>query len=186
MIDLPNELADAVCNLPLTTIDWLLSFDIPESVIFGEPLMLGVANVQIFDSGFYEPNDDGDPAVILAQGWPNSPIWDTLDDLIAFKPQEPNHWWCRRGEVQLLGAYNIRPEPVFPLSVRETPLSWLRGGGRGVCVLDWAFDPERLVYAGPLEVESAALKQRLEARIKEVALRKFEISVACSQVPNAA
>ena len=113
-VDLGAERADAVCNLPPATINRLRSFGIPDSVIFGEPLMIGVARVQTFPSGFYEPNDDGGGAIIVAAGWSASPIWDTLDDLITFKPQAPERWWRRRGEVKILGAYNIRSEPVFP------------------------------------------------------------------------
>jgi hypothetical protein len=174
---LEEEFSAAVCNLPPATIHWLRRFRIPDSVIFGKPLMLGVAKVQTFPSGFYEPNDDGANAVIIAEGWPELPIWDVIEDLVAFKPQNPGHWWRRRGEVQLLGAYNIRPEPVFPLAVHETPLSWLQAGVQGVCIVDWSFDPERLLYAGPLEVETPFLKSRLERRIQQAAVEKFQITV---------
>ena len=177
MIDLAAELADAVCNLPPATIGRLRSFGISDSAIFAEPLMIGVAKVQTFPSGFYEPNDDGDNALIVAEGWPASPIWDTLDDLIAFKPQDPGCWWRRRGEVQFLGAYNIRAEPVFPLTVHQTPLSWLQAGAEGLCIVDWTFNPERLLCAGPLEVESDQLKARIERQIRQAAIKKFEIDV---------
>ena len=176
-VDLGAELADAVCNLPPTTITRLRCFGIPESVILDLPLMIGVAKVQTFPSGFYEPSEDGDPAVIIAEGWPEPPIWDVIEDLIAFKPQEPGRWWRRRGEVQLLGTYNIRPEPVFPLTIHETPLSWLQAGAHGVCIVDWSIDPERLLCAGPLEVESDQLKARLERWIRQAAFEKFEIAV---------
>ena len=185
MIDLNDELAAAVCNLPPATITRLQCFGIPESLIFDLPLMIGVARVQTFPSGFYEPREDGDPAVIIAVGWPVPPIWVVIDDLIAFQPKAPGRWWRRRGEVQLLGTYNIRPEPVFPLAVHETPLSWLQSGARGVCIVDWSFDPERLLYAGPLEVESDQLKARLEKRIQQAAIEKFEI-VTPKEIRNAA
>jgi hypothetical protein len=184
MITLRDELAEAVCNLPPATINRLRSFGIPESVILGEPLRLGVAKVQASATGFYEPNDDGASVLIVAEGQPAGPIWDTLDDLIAFKPQAPERWWRRRGEVQILGAYSIRPEPVFPLTIHETPLGWLQSGARGICIVDWSFDPERLLYAGPIEIESDRLKARLERRIQQAALAKFDISVR--EVRNAA
>ncbi len=185
MIDLYDELAEAVCNLPPATITRLRSFGIPEAAIFDLPLMIGVAKVQTFDSGFYEPNDDGEHVVIIAEGQRAGPVWDTLDDLIAFRPQDPGHWWRRCGEVEILGAYNIRPEPVFPLTIHETPLGWLRSGTRGVCIVDWSFDPERLLYAGPLEVESDQLKARLEKRIRQAAVERFDI-VAPKEIRNAA
>ncbi len=182
---LENELATAVCSLPPATIDRLRSYSIPESVILGEPLMIGVAKVQASPSGFYEPNDDGDGVLIVAEGCPAGPVWGTLDDLIAFKPPDPGCWWRRRGEIQLLGAYNIRSEPVFPLTIHETPLGWLQSGARGICIVDWSFDPERLLYAGPLEVESDQLKARLEKRIRQAAAERFEIVVP-KEIRNAA
>ena len=184
MIDLLDELAEAVCTLPPATIDRLRSYGIPEAVIFDPPLMVGVAKVQTFSSGFYEPNDDGEAAVIVAAGHPAGPVWDTLEDLIAFKPTEPSRWWRRLGEVKILGSSNIRPEPVFPLTLHDTPLSWLQARARGVCVIDWRVDPERFLYAGPIEAESHALKTRLERRIQSAALARFEISVC--EVSNAA
>jgi hypothetical protein len=175
MNDLHDELAAAVCNLPLATIDRLRSFGIPEAVIFGLPLMIGATKVQTFPSGFYEPNDDGTPVVVVAAGRPAGPIWDTLDDLIAFRPQDPGRWWRRCGDIQLIGAYNIRSEPVFPLVLHETPLSWLQAGTAGVCVIDWALDPE--IFAGRIEAESHSLKARLERRIEQAALARFDISI---------
>ena len=177
MIDLVDELAAAVCNLPPANINWLRSFGIPDSEIFGEPLKVGVANIQTFPSGFYEPNEDGDLAVIIAEGWPEPPIWDVIEDLIAFKPQAPSRWWRRRGEVQVLGAHNIRPKPIFPLTLFDNPLSWLQAGGGGLCVIDWGFDAETLLFAGPLEAETPSLKSRLERRIQQAALAKFDISI---------
>ena len=184
MIDLREELADAVCNLPPETIGRLRSFGIPESVIFDPPLMVGVAKVQTFPSGFYEPNGDGVDAVVVAVGRRLDLIWDTLDDLIAFNPAEPGRWWRRLGDVQVLGSENIAPEPVFPLRLYDTPLSWLQAGARGVCVIDWRVDPERFLYAGPIEAETSSLKARLERRIQSAALAKFNITV--SEISNAA
>ena len=123
--------------------------------------------------------------MIVAAGRPVPPIWDALDDLIAFRPRERGRWWRRCGGGQILGAYNIRPEPVFPLTIHETPLSWLQSGARGFCIVDWSFDPERLLYAGPLEVESSQLKARLEKRIRQAAIEKFEI-VTPKEIRNAA
>lgn len=85
MIDLYDELAQAVCNLPPATIDRLRSYGIPEAVILGLPLMVGVAKVQTFPSGFYEPVGDlnVEDACIAAAGQTEGPIWETLEDLIA-------------------------------------------------------------------------------------------------------
>jgi hypothetical protein len=184
MIDLHDEFAEAVCNLPPATIDRLRGFGIPEAVIFGLPLKIGVAKVQTFPSGFYEPSDDGENVVIVGEGRRAGLVWATLDDLIAFKPGDPSRWWRRRGEVQVLGSSNIRPGSVFPLTLHDNPLSWLQAGASGVCVIDWRVDPERFLYAGPIEAESPSLKARLEQRIQSAALAKFNITV--SEISNAA
>ncbi len=183
-VDLHDELAAAVCNLPPATIARLRCLSIPESVTLGLPLMVGVAKVQAFASGFYEPNDDGEHAVVVAAGCPAGPTWATLDDLIAFKPSDPRRWWRRLGAVQILGSGNIRTEPVFPLALHDTPLSWLQAGASGVCVIDWRVDPERFLYAGPIEADSPSLKARLERRIQSAALAKFNISA--SEISHAA
>jgi hypothetical protein len=177
-VELAVELADAICNLPPPTIDRLRSYGIPDSVIFGEPLTIGVSKIQTFPDGFYRPHEDGDSALIIAAGTPGTPIWITLDDLIAFHPETPGWWWRRRGEAQILGAHNIRPEPVFPLQIHETPRSWLQAGAKGICIVNWSFNPERLLFAGPLEVESDQLKARLEQRIRDAAVERFQIAVS--------
>ena len=51
-------------------------------------------------------------------------------------------------------------------------------------MIDWRVDPERFLYAGPIEAESPSLKARLERRIQSAALARFDISV--SEVRNAA
>lgn len=176
-VELAVELADAICNFPPPTIDSLRNRNIPDSVIFGEPLTIGVLTVQTFPDGFYEPHEDGENALIVATGTPAAPIWITLDDLIAFDPETPGRWWRRRGEAQILGMHNIRREPVFPLQIHETPLSWLQAGAKGICIIDWSFNPERLLFAGPLQVESDRLKERLEQRIRDAAVERFQIIV---------
>jgi hypothetical protein len=175
---LEAELADAVCNLSPDRIGWFCDLGIPRVTILAEPLMIGVSFVETWSDGFYEPNDDGELAVIIAEGWPEPPIWDSVDDLIAFKPTDPSRWWRRLGEVQMLGNYNIRPEPVFPTTLYDSPMSWLQAGGTGLCIVDWAINPNTvLMSVGPMEVESSALKEKLERRIQQAALAFFEISL---------
>jgi hypothetical protein len=177
MIDLIDELADAVCSLSWTRIDWLCGLGVPRQTILAHPLMIGVAKVQTSPDGFYEPGDDGTDAVIIAEGRPAPPIWDGLDDLIAFQPEAPGRWWRRRGEVKILGGHNLRHGSTLPVIVHENPLSFLRGGARGVCVIDWRINPEVLVSTGPLEAESKQLESRLRQRAREAAAERFSIAV---------
>ena len=85
----------------------------------------------------------------------------------------------------VLGEFNFGRFQVDALRLHEHPLDWLRNDGRGVCILDWAFDPiTALSAAGRLEADSPQLKRRLERRIQQAALEPFDISVG--EVSNAA
>jgi hypothetical protein len=100
-------------------------------------------------------------------------------DLVAFAPDDPGRWWLRRGEVDLVGAYNMTPWKLGPTTVCTTPLSWLQAGADGVCILDWHCDPaDVLLGAGELRAESEVLKAKMKSRIVEVALGSFQITVA--------
>jgi hypothetical protein len=177
MIDLYDELADAVTNLSQTRIYWLCSLGIPRQTILDLPLMVGRTKAQTSPDGFYQPNDDGTDMVIVAEGQPEPPIWDGIDDLIAFEPGDPGRWYRRRGHIQVLGGHNFRRDRVFPLTIHETPLSYLRAGARGICIIDWRLDPETLMSAGPIEVESARLANRMKQRAREAAAYRLTISV---------
>ena len=152
---------------------------IPNSAIFGDRALVRVARIVTHSDGFFDFHDEGEPAIIVPEGEPEVPGWAEIDDLVAFKPTDPGNWWLRRGAVDLLGAYNIRPWKLAPTRIFESPLSWLKAGGNGVCILNWALNPGSvLLGAGHLQVESLALKTRLESRIKEAALAPFHIKVA--------
>ena len=150
-----------------------------------EPATSGLGSQEIGDgrivthsSGLFEFHDDGEPALIVPEGEPEWPGWAEIYDLVVFKPDNPGRWWRRRGDADLLGASNIRPWRLSPLTIHETPLSWLQAGADGICVINWGFDPiARLGGAGHLKAETWAIKMRLERRIKEVALAGFNIAV---------
>ena len=152
---------------------------IPNGVIFGDQPLVGVAHIVPHSSGFFDFHDEGEPAIIVPEGEPVVLGWGEIDDLIAFKPADPANWWLRRGNVDLLGCYNITPWRLDSLCICVTPLSWLQAGAKGVCILDWGLNPASvLLGAGYLEVESLALKTRLERRISVAALAPFHIKVA--------
>lgn len=52
-------------------------------------------------------------------------------DLVAWHPATPGRWARRTGDASMLGAI----DEGAALRVWRTPLSWLRGGGEGVCFL---------------------------------------------------
>ena len=147
-------------------------------IIFGARHYLGVARIVTHSDGLFEPHDDGELALIVPEGMPEVPGWEWIEDLIAFMPDDPSRWWRRCGDADLLGTSNITPWRLSPLTIHETPLSWLRAGVEGICVVDWGLDPiARLGGAGHLEAETWALTHRLERRIQEVAVASFDITV---------
>ena len=179
MIDLFTELELTQRPLGPAAFARFREMGIPNGVIFGDRALVGVARVVISTGELFEFDDEGEPAIIVVEGEPEVPGWAEIDDFVAFKPADPGNWWLRRGAVDLLGAYNIRPWKLAPTRIFESPLSWLKAGGNGVCILNWALNPGSvLLGAGHLQVESLALKTRLESRIKEAALVPFHIKVA--------
>ncbi len=179
VIDLAHEFALTTDGVTPLVVERLQRWGIPDRVIYGPRHLVGVGHIVTHSSGLFELHPEGDLAFIVAEGEPEVPGWADVYDLVAFMPSEPSRWWLRRGEVCLLGAYNMTPRKLSPTTICETPLSWLCGGGVGICVADWGFDPlTTLLPAGDLVAETPALKARLARRITEAALEPFKITVA--------
>ncbi len=178
MADLEHEFALTTDGVSPLVVKYLQRMGIPNRVLFGPRHHVGVARIVTSSDGLFEIHDDGERALIVPEGVPEVPAWDSIHDLIAFKPDNPGRWWRRRGDVDLLGASNISHWRLSPLVIYETPLSWLQAGANGGCVVNWAFDPIAVFdRAGHLELETPALKSRLERRIRDAALASFDISV---------
>ena len=175
---LDDELALATDNVTPLVVERFLQWGIPRRIVYGPRHYIGVTRIVAHSSGLFEFHDDGERALIVPEGVPEVPGWDEIHDLIAFKPDRPDRWWRRRGDVDLLGISNISPWRLSPLTIHETPLSWLQAGAAGICILNWGFNPiATLDRAGHLEAETPALKRRLERRIQEAALATFDIAV---------
>ena len=180
MIALDEEFSAAACSIDSGRLAALRAAGVPDKAFAAH--LVGMSPIQTHRSGLYDLDATGDRwAVLLPCGEHDGLNW-SLEDIVAFHLDQPDRWWLRRGAVQILGSRNIRTEPVFPLALHDTPLSWLQAGARGACVIDWRIDPEK--FTGPIEAESHSLKARLERRIKDAALAKFSISI--SEVRNAA
>ena len=178
MIDLAAEFALAIDGVTPLLVDRLQRMGIPNKIIYGPRHHVGAAWITTASVGLFEFHDDGELALIVPEGVPEWPGWAEVHDLIGFKLDSPDRWWRRRGDVDLLGTSNISPWRLSPLTIHETPLSWLQAGADGICVINWGFDPiARLVAAGHLETETTAVKMWLERRIQEVALAAFDIAV---------
>ena len=93
----------------------------------------------------YTPSPDGFPAIIVAAWSPAPPsIYCSVEnpvilDLIALRLDQPETWWRRIGEPDLvLGEdhYLDATETAAPLKVFDTPLTWLQGGSDGAVFLN--------------------------------------------------
>jgi hypothetical protein len=171
VIDLRDELVDAVTQIPPERLAYLTGVGIPENLVCSGPHRVGFGEIQT-NGDFYEPaSGAGTSAIIVAEIHA-----DEVCDLIAFYPEAPGRWWLRRGEVEILGAEHLG-ERVFPTIIHPNPMVWLQSGGNGVCIVNWSLDPlSRLAFAGRLRAP-LHIKRRLEKRIQETALELLDIEV---------
>jgi hypothetical protein len=153
------------------------SCTIAEMGLAGWPF--GIANVEPVGGGSYQPGE-GFPHTIL-------PVVEdgVLVDLVAFRSGAPDDWLLRTGHGFALGlpdgmAGYVRAEKDFwenSAHLFSNPLDWLRGGGSGICVLDWG-SPEiyRLDMLAHVTVSDAATGQLLkQALCRPVRLPRIEL-----------
>ena len=120
--------------------------DLPDDFLIGAG-MPGVASIKDTDDGLFEFAEDGLTMVII-------PAYDTIPgmldanaerhvehlvDLVAVDLDRPDRFWRRRGEALVLGSafLDIAGQEGAPIPVFRNPMSWLKAGGAGVCILDW-------------------------------------------------
>ncbi len=130
---------------------------------------------------FYEPDPDGDHAIIV-------PVMDgdELVDLIAFDLPQPDRWWLRRGDTCLLGAAAL--DHLYlgaELQVRRNPLSWLQNHTEGCVVLDWPRAADRLRSIATLDAADIEHGQEIRCHLQHPLLIP-EIRVPESIVERAA
>jgi hypothetical protein len=135
----------------------------------------GLADIRLTRDGRFELAEGGRPALII-------PAYDCLPsmldanpkrhveelrDLVAVDLDRPDRFWRRRGDAVVLGnAYlEIAGETCAPVTVFRTPMSWLRSGGAGICILDWNHARD-LLLDRELIAEDVELGTRLEVDLK--------------------
>ena len=139
--------------------------------------MPGLANIRPTRDGRFEftGGGDGAAAVII-------PAYTTIPgllvanaarhvahlvDLVAVDLDRPDKFWRRRGEALVLGVafLEIAGQEGEPVPVFKTPMSWLRSGGAGIAVIDWAWARD-LLLDHELIAEDLDLGDRLEDALK--------------------
>ena len=170
MIDLTDEFSAAVCSLTPQRIDWLRGAGIHERAIFREPLLVGMAPIQVHRGGLYDLDATAtDWAILLPCGEWDGLNW-ALTDICAFFPNQPEKWLRRRGAADVLGA--VHHFSIQPRRLHRRPLDWLCDEGRGICILDWKCDPlDLLAGAGPLRVDRSIQNKLRSVVIKAATAR---------------
>ena len=147
--DLSDEFSAACCNVTGENLRGLLAAGIPEAAL--DPLLFGLAPIETHRAGLFDMAEDGDKVVILPCGEYDGLLWH-LEDLVAFKLDQPGRWWRRTSAADVLGVVNSFS--VEPRRLYSTPLEWLLNAGCGLCVLDWTRDPATLLMgAGQLKAD---------------------------------
>ena len=97
--DLAHEFALTTDGVTPLVVERLRRLGIPDRVIYGPRHLVGVDRIVNHSSGLFEFHEDGDLALIVAEGEPEVPGWADVYDLIAFKPETPSRWWLRRNSM---------------------------------------------------------------------------------------
>ena len=142
-----QEFCEANAALHDGALDWTLRQGVPESAIYKtNGAIIGVGRIETSTS-YFEFNPGGRPAIVLAALWMYErtlyeEALETIGDLVAWHPAEPDKWYMRRGVAAVLNPEAIERAVHFgePLPLWETPLAWLQNGMAGCVVLDWQAD----------------------------------------------
>lgn len=137
--------------------------------------MPGLANIRPIRGDRFEFAEAGRRALILPVynvipgGLDANPAAhvEHLVDLVAVDVDHPERFWRRHGKALVLGAtyLEIAGQELAPVPVFKTPISWLKSGGAGVCILDWAWARE-LLLDHDLIAEDVDLGNRLAGVLK--------------------
>ena len=150
-----------------------LGDDLPRDFWFGAG-MPGLADIRPTRDGRFKFAKGGLTTVIV-------PVYDTIPgnldvnpaahvehlvDLVAVDLGRPDQCWRRRGEALVLGNafLEIAGQGGAPVPIFRNPLTWLRSGGAGVCILDFGWARE-LLLDRELIAEDVELGTRLEAAL---------------------
>lgn len=134
-----DEFSQAVGNVGQIHFKWFRKHGVSEQTLFAGPSLCGAARVLISGNRF-QPDPDGQSAVIVPVGVFDDLGWHRIDDLIAYPPDCPKTFATRYGTENLLGRHILDDAKHYgePLRLHTTPHDWLVGGGTGVCIVDWA------------------------------------------------
>jgi len=180
--DLDAEFASAVTRLHDDShVPGLLSQGIPRSAIYGVRPLVGVAAVEIDNHGWFQFAEHGELALIIADGVPGLIGWESIDEVVAIRPETQGQWWRATAAVQVFGhgkntdLIDYKTTLGERIRLYESPHSWLRGGGGGLVILDWTLDPRDHFEGIKLECETPALAAEVRRRAADAAVAAFDL-----------
>ncbi len=159
------------------------TLDIPADIFFSGATLCGVGKVA-FDGGTFVPDTQrGAPSIIAPCGFrgPNRLGWQTVDDMVAFRPSSPNDWACRSRLCPILGEESVEVARWnrIPLLLHSNPLDWLRAGGQGAVILNWHRSPRLwLSDVSVIICDTVALGRRLSDALRQASLATPEIRIS--------
>jgi hypothetical protein len=171
--DLLDEFVAATAAACRRDFELLEGAGVPHDFLWLGPMRFGVSAIERHRGGLYTPVDGGGeaayyilPAMLLVED--GEEVKKVVGDLIAVTLSRPGGWWLRRGTVPILNPSAITRAEIMrePLMAFSTPIEWLRGGGQGICILDWGCNL-RLHLGGVRRItaDTAALKAAIELRL---------------------
>ena len=137
--DLDREMNAAARAVRLAHILRIESLGVPRMAIARVAAILppfGVQRVRWLSGCPYEPDDDGESAVIMPVPAAERGLGEIgLVDLLAFSTNDPRKWSWRTGDGWALGEWCLDDHEAV---VVETPLDWLARSENAICVLNWS------------------------------------------------
>lgn len=155
---------------------------------------LGAMRIMTYGDGTWQPDELGRLCIIMvtnlvvvggghliACDGNGDPVYDgppgelEFEDLLAFRPEHPDRWWCRQGLATWIGGFELArravslmnwvvepplvPDPDFttqPLQIHRNPLGWLRAGCVGAVPLTPSAVHDLFQIESPVAAEDVA------------------------------
>lgn len=124
-------------------VEWAVRHGVPRRVIY-RPGGAAAGLARIGGSPLFQFDTGGTPAIILAVTGLSEPTeyeesLDTIYDLVAWLPAQPDEWFLRQGVAAILNPEIVEKSWMLdqPLIVNSNPLKWLQSNMEGVSILDW-------------------------------------------------
>ncbi len=142
------------------------------------PPSLVMARIETRPDGTFRPSEVGEWAVTVGVDDREG----RLVDFVAWFFASESRWWLRdNDQCPVLGAEELALAVDCGKTIRlhSTPEGWLRGRGRGVCILRWDLHLAPL-FGGVKQIECDGLD--LERRLRAM-LRRWEPEVVTRRLP---